>query len=248
MNTAIRRTAGIAAISLAALLPHQGAQAASASVQLIWDSFQINVIDTNLADGVTPTLEWLDQTSMIYSVIDGIGGLPIDTIAFDWLDSGTDTFGVPGLELTGTYSNDWLFAEGISDLSTGGAVRSVRYGAFTVTGDARIEASVHAEVFASMSPAELTSGGYIQADANLFFGDNMGNSLSPVAYLASDPALGVPQSMLLSTSIDLNGGAQAYLYMQPGVFITAVPEPASVGMLLAGLALLAGRFGMRSRG
>ena len=248
MNTAIRRTAGIAAISLAALMPHQAAQAASASVQLIWDSFQINVIDTNLSDGITPTLEWIGQTSMVSSVIDGIGWLPIDTVAFNWLDSGYDTYSAPGLELTGVYSNDWLFAEGISDLSTGGVIRAERYGAFTVTGDARIEASVQAEVYASMSSAELASGGYIQADANLFFGDNTGSSLSPVAYLASDPALGVPQSLLLSTSIDLNGGAQTYLYMQPGVFITAVPEPASVGMLLAGLALLAGRFGMRGRG
>ncbi|MEW5789147.1 MAG: PEP-CTERM sorting domain-containing protein [Pseudomonadota bacterium] len=241
-HPAVRRIALQMLTGLAATLSVSTVQAATANVQMDWSSFQINVIDTNPGDGIDASLQWIGQNSQVSMVVDGIGWLPIDTFAFDWNDSGWDQYGNgTTLELTGIYSVDMLYAEATGDLSTGGVVRSERYGAFTVTGDARVEVSIDAYVYAAMSPAELASGGWAQADANLFFGDSTGSSLSPVAYLASDPSLGSPLSATLMTSIDLTAGSQAYLYMQPGAILTAVPEPGSVAMMLAGLGLLAAR-------
>lgn len=240
-----RIPACLASIILAASFFQAEAHAATANVHLDWDSFQINVIDTNLADGITPTLEWIGQSSQISIVLDGIGWLPFNAFAFDWLASGSDGHATPDLTLNAVYSLDMLYAEATSDFSVGGVIRAERYGNFRVTGDARVEASIHAVVHSLVTTGELSQGGHIQADANLFFGDNTATALSQVAYLASDISLNGSLDAVLTASLDMSGGDMAYLYMQPGVFVTAVPEPASWSLMLLGIALVASRAARR---
>lgn len=227
-----------------ALISPGAAYSASGTVVLDWTTFQLNVTDINSTDGITPTLQWIGQTTQINHVVDGIGYLPIDTVAFDWTSSGTDGYTNGDLNLNASFSADRIRVDGEANLPPGGVSRVERWGTFTVTGDARIEASVLALTAVSISDAEMARGGRVYADANLFFGDNTGTALSLVDYVKTDSAgpFGPfdPRQALLRTSIDLAKDAQVYFYTQPGVVIfpAQVPLPAAAWLMGTGLLVL----------
>jgi hypothetical protein len=219
------------ALVLTSLLPNV-AQSAVGSVTVDWDTFQLSVIDTNLNDGIVPTINWIGQTTLIAKYVDGLGGLPINVTALDWTSSGVDSYSNANLDMQGSFSANTLSATStLIGPPTGGVIRLERWGALTVTADARIEASVKASVSASIDPAEAALVDRVYAEANLFFGDNAGNAFSPVAYLKADTASLIGfDSATLFTSFNLSAGALAYIYTQPGVVASParVPLPASI--------------------
>lgn len=222
-------------VTTLSLLP-TAAQSASGSVSVDWSTLQLNVIDTNLSDGITPQIEWLDQTTQIGRYITGLGGTG-SAYALDWTSYGNDSYSIPNIDFNAAFSASNLSAVGvISGPPKAGVIRLERWGYFTVSGDARIEASVNASVSVSLSPSEAGSVDRVFADANLFFGEGTFNSgaTSYIAYIKADTAsLIYSDSGVLSTSIELQKNAQVYLATQPGVavFPVAVPLPGAFWLM-----------------
>ncbi len=234
------------------LLAAASAHAMSGSVTVHWDTLTIDVIDTNLADGVTPTLSWSEQLTSSVALAYG----PQQLLAFDeqpdWVTPGGMAHSSAGVQIATHFDAATLYVEANAQSGRQTGTRIYRDARMQVSGDARVVVSVAAEAHVALTSAEIAPGStaYAYADANLFCSDtpDLQNTLSPVAYMSARPGT-LDASATLQTAIDMHGGEAAYLFTQPGVVLSplAVPEPASGWMLAAGLIAIASRATWRSR-
>jgi hypothetical protein len=242
MNTLTPR-AQSCALALSLCLCAPAAHAIGGSATVYWNTLHIDVVDTDLADGITPQLEWLSQSTMSSAYRDGF--IPPVSFIDDWTSAGGIDFSDAQWTLLTRYDAQRLDVSASSSGGSPSATRVYRYGQLRLTGMGRVTVSVDMEAHVNASAAELAwhGGVYGQvwpyADANLFFADGQGSALSAVAYERADlGGWGVDHFATMQASIDLAAGQMVTLTTQPGVVLNPVPEPASGALLAAGLGVL----------
>ena len=229
---AARHSAASLLAGLALLAGAPAAQAITGDVTVWWNTLRIDVVDTDLNDGITPQLTWLSQATVSGAARES--SLPVSAGADDWVSPGGLSFSDTTLQLSTHFDANTLNVQASSSGGADSVTRVYRYGQFQLSGAGRVMFSVDMEAHVFASPAELAwhGGSYGQvwpyADANLFFTDSIGidHVLSPVAYLRADlDSWGTTRFGTLSTSIELAAGQTVYLMTQPGVVLNPVPEP-----------------------
>lgn len=244
-QAARHRTASLlAGLGMLACAP--AAQAITGDVTVWWNTLRIEVVDTDLNDGIVPQLTWLSQTTSSFAFRET--NLPLNAQADDWITPGGLSFSDATLQFSTHFDANALNVQAASSGGTESATRVYRSGQLQLSGAGRVTFSVDMEAHVFASPAELAwhGGPYGQvwpyADANLFFADSRGNSLSPVAYLRADlDTWGTTRVGTLSTSMELAAGQAVYLMTQPGVVLNPVPEPQTWALLLVGLGMISAR-------
>lgn len=231
------RTALAALVALATAGTSLPALALTGQVTVDWSSLALTVTDTRPDDGITAGFLWQWQISETAAFVDGTGFLPGQVSDFDWTSRNGFSVVQPHFSTQAEYTAGLLSVSSTASAGPQIATRVYRHGRLQFIGEGRIEAAVSMQAQVSAGAAE--SGAWAYADANLYFGTSDWTGISPVAYARADLMNGGSASTLLWTALDFRDGDTAHLISQPGVVLQPVPEPASWGLLAAGLGWLA---------
>lgn len=224
-------------------LPAQAVELPPAIATIDWSTLQIQVIDTDPLDGITPLLTFSSRSSSVSSQAPDYD----QSGSADWITDLVSSSGVASASV-GTGGLIASFAAVPSTLNA--FAQASRYGSFVVTANTLVTFQVAASASVQL-PVPLNGSAYawarFEANGPGFFGDLENQQRSGTEKLVFAEGSGVPlfQGGLLyasfynGTSAEMEGQLSGFSQVNSYGFIPVVPEPQSVAMMLAGVGLLA---------
>lgn len=227
------------------------ARALSSTASLDWSRLAVKVIDTDLTDGVDANYSFSDFFSMAGECLEGEPACPNawGIAASDWGSSQSTTAHLAGMSGTSGFDTKGIFAsaQGLSPsgLRNMHAARGVN---LMLTGSAQVEISVPFLIATDAAGGDSEHGSFAFASLDVYdFGT--GGLLRDQRFISSPWDGTVSRSGMLSVTLNhfgagagyrLSGLAFARLDHDPVLPpVSAVPEPATYGLMGAGLLLVA---------
>lgn len=212
----------------------------SASAYIDWSSFNVQIVDTNLTDGITAAITWTNQGSDVGSY-EGFGNYSSSS---DWTSSINVAEGVAN-----GFANAAVLQASFTGAPTAlsANANAYRYGDFTVTDNTVLLFTVDASTSIDL-PIPLNGSAYawstldVDGTGALGFSNQHGGT-SKISWAAGlgNPVTDSGQLTAYFVNVsggDINGTLRAGTYINSYGFIPAVPEPETYAMLLAGLGLM----------
>lgn len=227
----------LASATVLSLNAHAIVAPPSASSTIDWGSFQVQIFDTDMTDGITAAISWTNKGSNV-GAFEGLGSY---TSSSDWGSTITVTDGVAN-----GYASSSLLASTFPSPPTGLNANSYasRYGDFSVTANTVLLFSVNASTSIDLA-IPLNGSAYAWATLDVYGtnGDTQHGTASKISWAAglNNP---IQDSGLMKAYFVNLSGADATGNLNVGTsinsygFIPAVPEPETYAMLLAGLGLM----------
>ena len=209
----------------------------SASAFIDWTSFNVQIFDTNMTDGITAAITWSNQSSYVRAW----DGIDTNLTSGGW----TTPINIENGVASGLANSDRLvstFASPPSGLDAYAAAS--RKGDFSVTANTVLLFTANADTSIDL-PIPLNGSAYAWAtlDAVGTNGDTQHGTASKISWAGAfnkpEDASGLMSVYFVNVSgASITGNLTAGTSISSHGFIPAVPEPETYAMLLAGLGLM----------